>query len=275
MGEKRGLDAQSRRAIERAGLDHEKIFEFLERYNSFETRKTYKSRILRFLRHISGRGILFGAITDDDVRQYTDNQATYLSNSNLSVIRNFYHFVTGYSIELRSCKQCTFSYHRALRQHEVEKMLEYTHNYRDRLLLKTLLETGLRVREVANLKKDDILEEEKQLFLSVIAKGNKHRKVEITLDLAILLLEFDSYKPTIFGISTRQIERIVKKIGEEALGRTVTPHMMRHAFATEMLSNGVRLGIVQQKLGHENIATTLRYIHNDQQNDEYQINLVI
>ena len=113
----------------------------------------------------------------------------------------------------------------------------------------------------------------KHYHLEFIAKGNKQRIINISRDLANFLKNFCSGKDTIFGISARQIQRIIKKLGQETLEKEVTPHCLRHCFATELFKQGVSFDKIRQALGHENIMTTLRYIHNNQDKEFWSIDI--
>jgi len=76
-------------------------------------------------------------------------------------------------------------------------------------------------------------------------------------------------------LSVRHFERIVKKLGEKVLNRRVTPHMFRHCFATELMNQGCSFDFIRETLGHKNITTTLKYLHNKQDRDFYNIKVNI
>lgn len=153
---------------------------------------------------------------------------------------------------------------------------------RDRSILETLFSTGLRVSELTNLNRDQVKinKESDYLELSVIGKGQKVRTVYFSkraIDVLNKYLNkrtdidpalFINFKPGIekSGASRRltpkSIENIVKKyIKITGLPIMATPHTLRHSFATDLLSQGVDLRLVQEFLGHKNIATTQIYTH--------------
>ena len=148
---------------------------------------------------------------------------------------------------------------------------------RDRTLLEVMYATGLRVSELTNLKMDDLrLELE---LIQIIGKGDKERIIPIGETavrwleeyLALsrpLLLKKSEESHYVFlnhrgGQLTRQgvwknIKKIVQKAG---VTKHVTPHTLRHSFATHLLENGADLRIVQELLGHSDISTTQIYTH--------------
>jgi len=153
---------------------------------------------------------------------------------------------------------------------------------RDRAILECLFSTGLRVAELVNLDSEQIKidKKTKDLEVAVTGKGSKVRTVyfsERALKWLRIYLEkrtdfdkalFINYKPGIHKsnesrrLTTRSIEDIVKKyVKISGLPIMATPHTLRHSFATDLLSQGADLRLVQEFLGHRNIATTQIYTH--------------
>lgn len=145
---------------------------------------------------------------------------------------------------------------------------------RDKAILELLFSTGLRVSELCSLTSDiDLTSEE----LSVRGKGNKVRVVFISDEakdaikkyLAMrkdmsdaLFVQIKNEKSSGSALTRRSIERIVKQHAIKAgISKKVTPHVMRHMFATDLLGNGADLRSVQVMLGHANINTTQIYTH--------------
>ncbi len=135
---------------------------------------------------------------------------------------------------------------------------------KDKAILETFFSTGLRVSELCALPRDlDLTKDE----LSVRGKGEKVRVVFLS-DMAR-----DSIKaylkgniaidsPTLFNTTPRSVERLVKHYAIKAgISKKVTPHVIRHSFATDLLQNGADLRSVQALLGHANITTTQIYTH--------------
>ena len=134
-------------------------------------------------------------------------------------------------------------------------------NKRDYLILKTLWETGLRVSELANLKRKDLDFENNELKVRS-GKGGKDRIIPLTNSLSDLLdVKFGDLKQNefLFDISDRQIRNIVKKYGKKA-GIDTHPHKFRHSFAINCLRSGMDLRTLQRLLGHSDLSTTQVYL---------------
>ena len=174
----------------------------------------------------------------------------------------------------------------ALTVNEVNNMLEQPDTkknlgLRDRALLETLYATGIRVSELINLKFTDLHEELK--LVKIFGKGSKERLIPIS---EVALTWIDSYKekvrdPLILKIGkntdfiflnsrgsslTRQaVWQIIKHYCKMAgIQKNVTPHTLRHTFATHLLENGADLRVVQEILGHSDISTTQIYTNLSQ-----------
>lgn len=174
----------------------------------------------------------------------------------------------------------------ALSMAEVEKLIEMPDTdkalgLRDRAILETLYATGLRVSELINLKLDDIHLEIG--LIKTIGKGNKERLIPIG-DMAIKWIEiyikdvrksqiekYGSNKYLFLNFRGKQLTRqsiwkmIKKYINSAGIKKDVTPHTLRHSFATHLLENGADLRIVQELLGHSDISTTQIYTHISKQ----------
>lgn len=152
-------------------------------------------------------------------------------------------------------------------------------NLRDRAILELLFSTGLRVSELCSLNRDSI--NLKKGEFSIRGKGEKVRLVFVSegatdalkkwLDKRADLHEalFVNFKPGKKNdmdenarLTPRSIERIIKHYAIKAgISKKVTPHTLRHCFATDLLSGGADLRSVQMMLGHSNISTTQIYTH--------------
>lgn len=147
---------------------------------------------------------------------------------------------------------------------------------RDRAILETLFSTGLRVAELASLNRDINLARDE---ITVRGKGDKLRVVFISGGAKEALKEYlakrDDIDDSLFAqtgkpvskdrstrLTTRSIERIVKKYATKAgITKKVSPHTIRHSFATDLLQNGADIRSVQALLGHASINTTQIYTH--------------
>ncbi|MDE5714853.1 MAG: site-specific tyrosine recombinase XerD [Anaeroplasmataceae bacterium] len=178
-----------------------------------------------------------------------------------------------------------------LTKEEISKMLDSIQTdtplgLRDKAMIETLYASGLRISELVNLKTADIHLREK--YIVVVGKGNKERMVPLG-DMATIALRnylekgrpYLSKKPgtTLFyNYQGNQISRqslykyIVKLAKENEIMKEISPHTIRHSFATHLLEGGTDLRIVQELLGHEDISTTQIYTHIDRSRlkDMYQ-----
>lgn len=171
---------------------------------------------------------------------------------------------------------------RLLAAPEKEKNIE--RRLRDKAILELLFSTGLRVSELCSLGNDlDIRLDEfsirgkgekvRVVFLSDAAKKALREYLAVRKDLSDALFvklpdergakrKEDKNKDGNGGLTRRSVERIVKRYATIAgISKKVTPHVIRHCFATDLLSNGADLRSVQMMLGHANIATTQIYTH--------------
>jgi len=146
---------------------------------------------------------------------------------------------------------------------------------RDKAIIELLFSTGLRVSELANLKKEQINLKKEEF--TVRGKGDKPRVVflsnqarfwvkqylEARHDMSpFLFVSHDRAHESEAALTPRSVERLVKKYSKIAgITKKVTPHTMRHSYATDLLMNGADIRSVQAMLGHSSITTTQIYTH--------------
>ena len=149
--------------------------------------------------------------------------------------------------------------------------------FRDKAILELLFSTGLRVSELCSLSRDIDLRADE---LSIRGKGEKIRVVFLAQEAKDAVKSYLDKRTDVndalfiktdgkeraekeeLALTRRSIERIVKEYAIKAgISKKVTPHVIRHCFATDLLSNGADLRSVQMLLGHANIATTQVYTH--------------
>ncbi len=156
---------------------------------------------------------------------------------------------------------------KALSKEEVERLIDAAVDVRERAIVEFLYATGVRVGELVSLNWSDIDWENE--VVRVIGKGGKERIVPIG-SKALEALRAYGAQSGMSGplfknkrgerLTSRSVERLIKKISLKAgLGGKVTPHTLRHSFATHMLEGGADLRVVQELLGHSNLATTQVY----------------
>jgi integrase/recombinase XerC len=146
---------------------------------------------------------------------------------------------------------------------------------RDRALLETMYSTGARVSEIVGINLDDVNETEGLVCLR--GKGRKERMVPIG-DLALhAIREYrKSLKPSACSrhlpppmflnhhggrITTRSVARMVSRYSSRLAGGAVSPHALRHSYATHLLDEGADLRSIQEMLGHASLSTTQKYTH--------------
>jgi len=142
---------------------------------------------------------------------------------------------------------------------------------KDIAITELLLNTGIRVSELCNLTMNDVEITERKGIIRVMGKGRKYREVPLNSEVRKYLKEYLDVRPyntseyvfisqkTGTKMTRTAIYEMLKKYGELA-GIKVSPHMLRHTFATFSLRNkGVDLRTLQDLLGHEDLNTTARY----------------
>ena len=156
---------------------------------------------------------------------------------------------------------------------------------RDRAILETLFSTGMRISELINLNKDEITPQILERGeLAVIGKGRKLRTVYLSKTAIEWLRKYlmtrrDNFKPLFLRysgksmeandvegkslrITPRSVQRLIKSYAIKAgISQNVTPHVLRHSFATDLLIAGADLRSVQELLGHSDVSTTQIYTH--------------
>ena len=157
--------------------------------------------------------------------------------------------------------------------------LSHPQGERNRTILETMYSCGLRVSELITLKISDLFFDEG--FIKVTGKGNKERFVPIHYNAMKFITTYinqirnqlkpaKSFEDTLFlnrrgkGLSRQMIFTILKDLAIKIdLNKKISPHTLRHSFATHLLKNGADLRAIQQMLGHESITTTEVYVHLD------------
>lgn len=153
--------------------------------------------------------------------------------------------------------------------------------YRERAVIDLFLSTGVRVSELANIKWEDI--DMQNRTITIFGKGGKYRTVIFNSAAKISLLEYKlvtgGKNPYVFiaekypykKLNKEGIELIVKRISDRSdLTRNVTPHILRHTFATSALQRGMPIEQLKTLLGHVNYSTTLIYAKIDTTQTAYE-----
>jgi len=155
-----------------------------------------------------------------------------------------------------------------LTKEEVRKLINATETKKSKLILSLLYSSGLRVSEVVNLKPSNIDFEEK-IGKVKGGKGGKDRNFIISDTLCKDLKNYLKKRESnefVFSkskaLTTRNIQKIVKNVKQKAnITKKVTPHTLRHSFATHLLEDGTDIRMIQALLGHASLNTTQLYTH--------------
>lgn len=256
----------------------------------------YLDRFLQFAKLTSA-----GQITEDIIRQYrlhlnrlkdADGQPLKRVTQNYHIIalRNFLKYLAKREIKSVSAERVELGKQEErevtfLNKEELNRLLEgpegdTLESLRDKALLTTLFSTGLRVSEACALDREKI--DSKRGEISIRGKGGKIRLVFLSDAAKNLLNRYTDKRidadPALFiriprsknfskesnlRLTTRSIQRIVTKYASKAgiMGKNVSPHTLRHSFATDLLRNGADIRSVQALLGHSSVTTTQIYTH--------------
>lgn len=262
----------------------------------------YDYEITKFLDYLNDNHLDYRKINLDMIRnylKYLDN-LKYKKNSvskNLSSLRSYYKFLTEEKVILNNPFKNISNPKKDkklpdfLNYEEINKLFDCADTttplgLRNRCILEILYDTGIRVSELVNLKISDIEFDRK--IINILGKGKKERIVyygdylqevleKYINDSRKYLLNNKSSEYLILNnngskITTRGVEYIIDKmVNEAAIKHKISPHVLRHTFATHMLNGGADIKSIQQLLGHESLSTTGIYTHitNDVLRQEY------
>ena len=142
---------------------------------------------------------------------------------------------------------------------EADRLQAACRTAEERLGIWALLDTGLRVHELAGLERDRV--EWQQRRVSLIGKGRKRRVVPLT-DRVLRLLEHFYALSDRLPFSVRGLQRMVKRVaGRAGIARLVTPHSLRHTYAVRCVQRGISTRALQLLLGHSSLAVTEIYLN--------------
>ncbi len=271
----------------------------IEKNRSPKTMENYGRYLDRFLQFAKVSSP--GGITEDLIRQYRlhlnrlkdhegNNLKKVTQNYHIIALRNFLKYlakrdikcVPAEKVELgkQEDREVTF-----LEADELERLLKSPEgnnldSLRDRAVLGTLFSTGMRVSELCSLDRNKI--DTTRGELSIRGKGSKIRVVFLSDDakediskylgkrsdvdeaLFIRIPKSKTFsKDSDLRLTPRSIQRIVEKYATKAgiVGKNVSPHTLRHSYATDLLRNGADIRSVQSLLGHSSVTTTQIYTH--------------
>lgn len=266
----------------------------LERNFTSNTLDAYSHDIEKLLAYFGEQGIDPLAARLEDLQAFAANLHSIGVGARsqcriLSGVRTFYHYlqVDGYisddPSELLESPQLGDHLPEVLTTEEVDRLeqaidLSKWEGQRNKAIIEVLFSCGLRVSELVTLRLSDLYLEEH--FVRVVGKGRKERLVPISesaikqLQLWFIDRNLMDIKPGeedyVFlnrrgaHLTRTMILIMIKRLGEEAgISKTISPHTLRHSFATALLAGGADLRAIQAMLGHESIGTTEIYTHID------------
>ena len=152
-----------------------------------------------------------------------------------------------------------------LRSEETDLLCHSCKTINEKLIIWTLVDTGLRVSELCSLTPQNILWQQKAIRISgkggPYGKKSKKRVIPMSRRVQTLLEPYFSLNERWF-VGPRQVQKIVKEVANRAkITQNVTPHVLRHTFATLALQKGISLAAVQKALGHDRLSTTAIYLN--------------
>ena len=270
-----------------------------EKNYSTDTIDSYHSDILEYLTYLEEENKDYLTIKYQDIKYYLiylnekkNNSATI--SRKISALRSFYKYLVNQSYLLNNpflsvkLPKKEKKLPRFFSYNELEEMFEVPDlslplGQRDRLILELLYATGVRVSELVNIKLSDIRGRE----IKILGKGNKERYVEFGeyAEEILKLYLNDGYKKlnkknseylllnkNYTKLSDRGVRLILDHIiTKTSINKNISPHMIRHSFATHLLNEGCDLLSVQQLLGHASLSATSIYTHitNDRIKEVY------
>lgn len=258
-----------------------KFVAWAEQQNLKDWKSVQLRHLMDFLQHERSRHL---ANQPKESARKLSSESVYLE---IAALRAFYRFAETEKLlpanvaENLSLPRRWKRLPKALTSHEIEKLLapeqpETPQNLCDQAVLELAYASGLRLAELRNLRLEQLHLEAG--FINVIGKGNKERVVPLGRKaIAAMQRYIDSGRPklvtqkspanvfltkrgTPFAAVTLWL-RIKQRVRRSGIERNVTPHMLRHSFATHLLENGADLRVIQELLGHATISTTEVYTH--------------
>jgi len=266
-----------------------------ERRVSVNTVDSYGENLL-LLKNYTNKDLI--SLKKEDIKDFLDNvEATARTKAHyLTVFNSFYKYLVFMDkIKSNPCdgikapklekKLPTY-----LTNEEIAKLfnirLTKPVDYRNKAILEVMYATGARISEVINLELNQIDFEE--CIIRVVGKGKKERIIPLD-DVAIEALDnyINNYRPFLIKnetrnyvflnkngekISRQMIFKILKNLANKVgITKEISPHTLRHSFASNLLNNGADLRVIQELLGHENLETTEIYSHlqNKKIKDDY------
>ena len=268
-----------------------------ERKLSNNTYESYRYNLIKVGEYFNTNNLL--ELSEDDIRMflYKSKESSKTNAHYLTVLKSFYDYMLDLEkIKVNPCSnikqpKLEKSLPKFLTVNEVDKLLNIDLkkpiDYRNKAMLEVLYATGMRISELLNLTLSNYNPEDGSI--KVMGKGSKERYVPIS-NVAIKYLDMYLNKYRSFILKTKESEyifvnyngkkmsrqgffKILKALCQKSgINKEISPHILRHSFATHLLNNGADLRIIQELLGHASISTTEIYSHisNKKIKEDYQ-----
>lgn len=280
----------------------EKYIDYLkyEKKLSNNTLKSYQNDLDIFKEYFKSKDLTM--LSANDIHDFIESQSKKGKSvatiaHNITVFNSFYKFLNSEDAKIINPCENIISPKKVqklpnyLSEEEVDLLLNIdlkdAYSYRNKAMLELLYATGMRISELINLKFINLdLEND---FVRVMGKGSKERIIPIGDVAKKYLIDYiNLYRKTLLknknseylfinnqgnSISRIGFFKIIKKIClEKGINKNVSPHILRHSFATHLLANGADLRIIQEMLGHSDISTTQIYTHlvNEKLKKDYE-----
>jgi len=269
----------------------------IERNLAANTISAYASDLVKYIEFLSSRGIGdFNEVKSEDIVAFItqlrkDELSSFTIARNLSALRMFHRFLVSENVtdsnptESISSPRLAKRLPQVLEQFEIDRLIEQPDTttvlgQRDRALLEFAYATGVRVSELIAISLTDLMLDDQ--LVRVFGKGSRVRLVPIGEQAIAAVTQYlQQSRPrllkqhrtsTLFlnqqgkGLTRMGFWKILRKYAIQAgITRSVSPHTLRHSFATHLIEGGADLRAVQEMMGHVNIATTQIYTHLDRE----------
>ena len=236
---------------------------------SNQTIKSYSYNVEKFLDFIDKSRL---NLSNEGVKLYLLSQDLSINSSRLQYasISFFFREILHkpFSFEEIPIKKKEKQLPKVISKEKIKEMINLTENLKHKLIIKLLYSSGLRLQELIDLKRKDI-DFEREILNVKKGKGKKDRITLISEALKLDLLKYysnNTFKTEyVFeGRNGKYTKKSVQKVLDEAGKKAdikVTPHMLRHSFATHLLEQGTDIRHIQKLLGHSDLKTTEIYTH--------------
>jgi len=267
---------------------------------SDKTKESYENDLNVYLGFLNNRNIGFVKdISSDDIKEflkYRQNEETTTIAHNLTVIKNFHNYLFKEGLvkvnvsEFIERPKVKKTLPKALSVEDVDTLLDIElktpFDYRNKAMLELMYGCGLRVSEVINLELNDI--DMTNCLIRILGKGSKERDVPLGEYSIYYLKEYINRRDLLlkdkpstklflnnhgFGMTRQGFFKNLKNLLiKKGLNSNISPHTLRHSFATHLVNRGADLRSVQEMLGHSDISTTKIYtkVSDDKVLEDYK-----